>query len=162
MKQNEYQAQFALWAVMASQIIISADLRSLPKAQPSCFEMLLNREILAVHQDSAAYAPKLVFSKNVSSIVPRDGHNETKITITAQAFSRKMHDDSVAVALLNRQDHGSQTISVEWTDLGLHVSTSCTVRDLIAQKDLPDATGSFSASLGSHDVSLVRLDCGSA
>ena len=53
MKQNEYQAQFALWALMASQIIISSDLRTLPADQPDCFKMLLNREILHVHQVTA-------------------------------------------------------------------------------------------------------------
>jgi alpha-galactosidase len=160
MKQNEYQAQFAVWALMASQIIISSDLRTLPSDQPDCFKMLLNREILRVHQDPAAHAPKLVFTKNISAIVPHDGHNETRVTITAQAFSRKMHDGSIALGLLNRQDHGSQTISVSWVDLGLHATASCKVRDVIAQKDLADANGSFSANLGSHDASLVRLSCG--
>lgn len=161
MKQNEYQAQFALWALMASQIIISSDLRALPKAQPDCFKMLLNPEVLQVHQDPAAHTPKLVLSQNISSIVPHDGHNETRVTITAQAFSRKMHDGSIALGLLNRQDHGSQTINVSWSDLGLQGTELCNVRDVIGQKDLPDANGSFSANLGSHDASLVRLSCGS-
>ena len=161
MKQNEYQTQFALWAVMASQIIISADLRSLPKTQPDCFKILLNREILAVHQDPAAHAPKVVMSKNVTSIVPHDGHNETRLTITAQAFSRQMHDDSIALVLMNRQDQGTQSVRVTWAELELDESSSCRARDLIAQKDLPDAKGSFSATLGPHDASLVRLSCSS-
>ena len=162
MKQNEYQAQYAVWALMASQIIISSDLRTLPADQPDCFKMLLNREILEVHQDPAAHAPKLVLTRNVSAIVPHDGHNETRVTITAQAFSRQMHDGSIALVLLNRQDHGSQAIDVSWADLGLHANVSCKVRDLISQQDLLDANGSFSANLGSHDASLLRLRCGTA
>ena len=54
MKQGEYEAQFATWAVMASQMIISADLRTLPQSQPDCFKLLLNADILAVSQDPAA------------------------------------------------------------------------------------------------------------
>jgi hypothetical protein len=40
-------------------MILSADLRNLPKDQPECFKMLLNTEILAVNQDPAAHAPQV-------------------------------------------------------------------------------------------------------
>ena len=36
MKQNEYTAQFATWAVLASPIVFSADMRSLQQTQPAC------------------------------------------------------------------------------------------------------------------------------
>ena len=57
MKQQEYQAQFAVWAVLASPMIISADLRSLAQAHPDCLAMLKSPEVLAVNQDPAAHAP---------------------------------------------------------------------------------------------------------
>ena len=36
MKQNEYTAQFATWAVLASPIVFSADMRSLQQTQTAC------------------------------------------------------------------------------------------------------------------------------
>ena len=48
MTQDEYTAQFATWAALASQMIISADLRNLQSAQPECFKLLKNADILAV------------------------------------------------------------------------------------------------------------------
>ena len=162
MKQAEYQAQFAIWAVMASQMIISADLRTVQTTQPACFKLLLNQDILAVSQDPAAHAPEVVLSQNASTVVVKDGHNETKVSVTAQAFSRRLHDGSVALVMLNRRDRGSLTLTVTWAELGVAASGPCKVRDLIAQKDLPDATGSFSASVGPHEAQMVRVSCSGA
>ena len=87
MKQAEYQAQFGIWAVMASQMIISADVRTVQTTQPACFKLLLNKEILAVSQDPAAHSPSVVLSQTV--VVGKAGHNETKILVTAQVRTRK-------------------------------------------------------------------------
>lgn len=45
---GQAQAQFALWAILASPLFISADLRSI---RPEFRSILLNREIIAVSQD---------------------------------------------------------------------------------------------------------------
>ena len=168
MKQNEYTAQFAVWAVMASQLILSADMRTLPTSQPDCFKLLTNSEILEVNQDSAAHAPRLLFSHNVSVIEKRDGRNMTRVVTTAQGFSRKLHDGSVAVVLLNRQDRGSLTLTTSLAALGLgggqhEHATTCRVRDLLARTDLPAVAngGSLSLTVGSHEERMVRVNCGS-
>ena len=185
MTQDEYTAQFATWSVLASQMIISADLRNLQSAQPECFKLLKNADILAVskvtrdpspnhaskncqltctvwEQDAAAHAPTVLFTNSVNSTETRDGHNVTKTTVTAHGFSRKMADGSVALLFLNRQDRGSLTLTATWSELGLPSSASCKVRDLIAQQDLPSAAGNFSASVGSHRAQFVRISCGSS
>jgi len=151
MKPGEYQAQFAVWAVMASPIIISADLRSLQRAHPDCLAMLKNKEVLAVHQDLAAQAPTIIF-KNRTAIDAVTG-----AVVTAQGFSRMMHDGSVALALLNREDRGRIDLAVKWEDVGLPASTTCNVRDIINQQDLPKATGSYSSSVNAHTTNFVRI-----
>eukprot|EP00935_MAST-01C_sp_MAST-1C-sp1_P000085 g85.t1 len=153
MKQQEYQAQFAVWAVLASPMIISADLRSLAQAHPDCLAMLKSPEVLAVNQDPAAHAPVRFMQTNVTQ------PGSHRVQIAAQGFSRRMHDGSVAVALLNRGDAHSKTdLTVEWEkDLGLPAGVACEVRDLIGQKDLPKAHLSYTASLGSHEAALVRV-----
>ena len=85
----------------------------------------------------------------------------TRVTTTAQAFSRQMHDGSVALVMLNRQDRGSLALTVSWAELGLGPPTRrCKVRDLIAQKDLPEAAGSVTASVGAHGAQMLRVSCG--
>jgi hypothetical protein len=101
----------------------------------------------------------VVLNQNVSVVVPRDGHNETRVLTTGQAFSRRLHDGSVAVVMLNRQDRRSMTMTLELGDLGLPPAHPCKVRDLIARQDLPDSTGNFSAGVGAHEAKLVRISC---
>ena len=59
--------------------------------------------------------------------------------------------------MLNRRDRGSLTLTVTFAELGVVVSGPCKVRDLIAQRDLPDAIGSFSASVGACFVSFYAV-----
>ena len=151
MKLTEYQAQFALWALLASPMILSADLRSLQKAHPDCLAMLKNKDVLSVNQDSAANAPTVVFKNQTDAV--------TGEVFMAQAFSRVLGDGSVALAMLNREDHGSVSVEVSWEQIGLPAGASCAMRDLLAQTDLPKSIGSYSKEVNSHEVQFVQVTC---
>ena len=158
MSQHEYTAQFATYAVLASPIVISADLRAGsvlhtdPKAKACLDGLLKNKEILAVHQDAAANAPTMLFGSNSSGLAMS--------SVSGQGFSRKMADGSAATVFLNRQDKGSLTMTATMAQLGLPAAGgACTVRDLINGKDLPKATGSFTAAVGSHSAGLFLITC---
>ena len=56
----EYRAHYAVWAVLASPLILGVDLRTLAHDHPDCLELILNPEIVAVNQDPAARAPALI------------------------------------------------------------------------------------------------------
>ena len=78
MTQDEYTAQFATWSVLASQMIISADLRNLQSAQPECFKLLKNADILAVSKVTRDPSPNhtsktasLQYGVRVGSRMPR-------------------------------------------------------------------------------------------
>ena len=62
----------------------------------------------------------------------------------------------IAVVLLNRAD-APATLSVTWAELGIPPGQHMRVRDVANRKDLPVAIGKFSAIVGTHDVSFVRL-----
>lgn len=49
-------------------------------------------------------------------------------------------------------------ITVSWKQLGLPAGTPARVRDLYAEKDLGEFTGSFTAEVWAHDVVAVRID----
>eukprot|EP01052_Picozoa_sp_SAG31_P018442 SAG31_NODE_1306_length_8889_cov_17.337315_10_plen_157_part_00 len=140
----------ATYAVLASPIVISADLRagSVLYTEPrgkACLDGLLkNKAILDVHQDPAAHAPVMLNDSNRTM-----GHG----------FARKMADGSVAVIFLNRQQNAPLAMSTSWDELGLPDGKVCAVRDLINGKDLPKATGRFGTKVASHSASLVRIRC---
>lgn len=168
MQQHEYTAQFAAWSVLASTMIISADLRGLQHTQPACLELLTNAEILDVSQDIAAHAPNVLFSlsgddeENDEAVYTINGaRGGTSRGPVAQGFSRRMADGSVAVLLLNREDGRSyHTLSANWTALGLPSPSHCAVRDLINKAYLPNVTsGSFSARVAPHSAAFVRISC---
>ena len=80
--------------------------------------------------------------------------------MVAQGFAREMADGSTAVVLLNRADHGSATLTATWASLGLKPGVTCRARDLLGKRDLPNATATLTAVVGSHGAMFVRLsDC---
>lgn len=114
-------------SVLASPLIISADLRTIAKDHPDCLALMLNPEIVAVNQDPAGLAPFLVSqrtngtsqtnkqtsqtNKQTSASARTDSgikngiaheKNVTTSNIISQVFARALQGGEVAVVLLNR------------------------------------------------------------
>lgn len=152
----EYRAHYSVWAVMASPLILSADLRTIARDHPDCLALMLNAEIIAVNQDAGGRAPFLV----------KQSTNSTEIShssITSQVFARPLGSLSVgasgfevAVVLLNRDEMPS-ILSVSWSELGIASDKTVAVRDVIAQKNIPPRKNGFQATIAKHDVSFLRL-----
>src|SRR5689334_6207234 len=53
----EYRSHFSLWSIMAAPLLIGADLR---KVTPQTFEILENREVIAVNQDKLGVQGKVI------------------------------------------------------------------------------------------------------
>jgi alpha-galactosidase len=165
----EYRAHYAVWAVLASPLILGNDLRSIAAAHPACLKLLLNADIVKVNQDSGGFAPRLVWQHPPPSTV-----NITSPEIRAQAIARPLSGGRVALLMLNR---GASAISLAttWEQLGVGSSgNSSSIRgsggssdinsggkmqvyDVIAQHDAGTAVDKFSAVVPSHDVSFVVL-----
>jgi alpha-galactosidase len=74
---------------------------------------------------------------------------------STQVWARTLSNGDVAVALLNRGT-STASVSVDFKTLGI-TATSATVRDVINQADLPDATGSVASGLAPTSLVLYRL-----
>lgn len=65
------------------------------------------------------------------------------------------------MVLLNLHTTGGQyltsNITVTWEQLGLPPHRAAVVRDLYAEQDLAEATGSFTAAVHAHDVRVLRI-----
>eukprot|EP01105_Mastigella_eilhardi_P005559 TRINITY_DN17238_c0_g1_i1.p1 TRINITY_DN17238_c0_g1~~TRINITY_DN17238_c0_g1_i1.p1 ORF type:complete len:537 (+),score=140.89 TRINITY_DN17238_c0_g1_i1:140-1612(+) len=73
-----------------------------------------------------------------------------------EVWAGPLADGSVAVVLFNRRSVDAE-ITAQWSDIG--VSGKCTVRDLWARKDLGKFTGSYTATVPTHGVVMVKVAC---
>jgi alpha-galactosidase len=136
MTTTEYRSHFSLWCILAAPLIAGNDIRSM---SPEIAEILTNKELIAVDQDQLGMQGRRV---------KRDAELEV--------WARQLADGSRAVALLNRGP-AEKNISVTWSEIGYPDYLPASVRDLWARKDLGKRTGSFSATVESHGVVVVKI-----
>ena len=53
---SEYRAHLSIWAVLASPLILGADIRTIRQQHPECLELLLNPEIVSARPQFHACA----------------------------------------------------------------------------------------------------------
>jgi alpha-galactosidase len=131
----EYRAHFSLWCILNSPLFAGNDLRDM-----DCYtiETLTNTEVIALNQDSLGIQ---------ASKVKDDGN--------AEIYAKPMQDGSWAIALFNRSS-SSQNMSVNWkNDLGVDWSR-VSVRNLWEHADKGTFDDSYSVSVPSHGVVLIR------
>jgi alpha-galactosidase len=139
---EEYRTQMSMWCIMASPLITGTDIRNMSQATKDIF---LNKEAIAVNQDSAGIQGKRIKSSGGLEVWCKPlGAKDSPIK---------------AVALLNR-NASAATMTVNFADIGL--SGTVAVRDLWAKADKGNFTGSFSMSVPSHGCGLLKLATGTA
>lgn len=117
---DQSKAQLAIWAVLAAPFLLSADLRVI---KPEIKELILNREIIAVDQDTLGIQGKRLSSVNGI---------ETWIRPISPIVNN-MHSYAVAFVSKRTDGHG---YSFEFTleELGLTNILGYEVRDLFDSK----------------------------
>ena len=133
---EEYRASYSIYAVLASPIIISADLRTIATEHPDCLAMLKNKELLAVHQDALAKPGALLRQRTNSS----SGNTTRTTDIVEQVFSRELAPPAAgcaarAVGMFNRAE-APTNMTVTWAELGRPASGApYSIRDVWANNE---------------------------
>ena len=139
---DEYQTSFSLWCIMASQIVIATDVRNMSDTQK---RILLNEEMLAVHQDKLARAGGRVGFGNCS-----EGPN------VCQIWLRNV-TDGVVIATYNsgKQAHNITFNATRVANLNV---SAMKIRDLWLHTDLGSFNGSFTAkAVPPHGTKVYKL-----
>jgi alpha-galactosidase len=136
MSDDEYRAHFSLWAIMAAPLMAGNDVRTM---SPATRDILTNRDVLAVDQDSLGV----------------QGWLAEQSAPGLQVWVKPLADGSRAVALLNRSGAEAE-ISADFRAIGL-AAPRAAVRDLWAHADRAIATGVYTSRVPSHAVVLVKL-----
>ncbi|MFF0789198.1 NPCBM/NEW2 domain-containing protein [Streptomyces spiralis] len=135
MTDTEYRTHFSMWSVMAAPLLIGSDLR---KASPATFDILDNKEVIAVDQDPLGKQGAVVSSEGGRWVV-----------------AKEMKDGSRAVALFN-ESGAPQRIATTARAVGLPDADAYTLRDLWQHRSYNTA-GAISATVPAHGTVLVRV-----
>lgn len=136
MTDTEYRSHFSMWAMLDVPLIAGNDLTHMSAAT---LATLTNAEVIAVDQDSLG-KQGLLISDNGSGL---------------QVWTKQVTGGTV-VALLNRSC-SSAILTVNWSDIGIRPGQIATVRDLWAHADLGVFSNSFSSTVPSHGVTLLKI-----
>ncbi|PWA77985.1 alpha-galactosidase [Artemisia annua] len=136
MTTEEYRSHFSIWALAKAPLLVGCDVRSMSKETS---EILLNKEVIAVNQDSLGVQGKKV---------KKNGDLE----VWAGPLAHK----KVAVVLWNRGWSTSQ-LTAYWSDIGLNSTTVVQARDLWAHSTHKSIKGQISATIASHACKMYVL-----
>jgi alpha-galactosidase len=142
MTRVEYRAHFSLWAMMAAPLIAGNDVRTMmdsTRAAAETRDILLNKEVIAVDQDSLG----------VQGTIVQASPSELQVWV------KPMADGSRAVLLFNRAPVSS-TITADWGRVGLKTKKA-RVRDLWAHTDSALVESRYAATVPSHGVVMLRV-----
>jgi hypothetical protein len=133
---TESQAHFSLWAIAGASLLAGNDITTMSSTTKS---ILTNSEVIAVDQD-----PLDLQAVKVS-----------EPSIGLQVWSKVLNGSGQrAVALLNRTG-STANITVNWSDISL--TGSAQVRDLWAHSNLGSFSSSYTASVPSHGVVMLKI-----
>ncbi|MFH1037908.1 MAG: putative Ig domain-containing protein [PVC group bacterium] len=130
---DEQYTHISLWALWSSPMLIGCPVEMMDEFTVG---LLINDEVLAVHQDPAGFPGKTVFNEDNSEIIVK-----------------KLSDGSVACGLFNRHDE-ARMVTAGWDLIGL--SGERRLRDIWRQKDIGTYDRRFSARVRPHGTILIR------
>jgi len=135
MTDTEYRTHFGMWAMLSAPLLIGTDLR---KATPATMNILENKEVIAIDQDTLGKQAKPI--KNADGLV---------------VMSKPLANGDTAVALYNSTDSAA-TISTSAKDLGLAGGSAYTLRD-VWKHSTTETAGAVSATVPAHGTTLYRV-----
>ncbi|WP_199812424.1 NPCBM/NEW2 domain-containing protein [Streptomyces sp. NRRL S-337] len=135
MTDTEYRSHFSLWSMMAAPLLIGSDLR---KAGPETFEILANKDVIALDQDA--------LGKQATVLASESG----RWTLVKQLAGGER-----AVALFNETDR-PQRIATTARALGLPQAAGYRLRDLWQHRDT-HTTGAIAATVPAHGTTVYRV-----
>ncbi|MCD6377150.1 MAG: glycoside hydrolase family 27 protein [Caldisericaceae bacterium] len=133
---SESRAHFSLWCVLAAPLIAGNDIR---KMTPEIRDILTNKEVIAVDQDSLGKQGRKV--KDLGDL---------------EVWSKELRDGSRAVVLFNRSKKSAK-IGISWEEIGMNKAALMKVRDLWKKKDLGVFKNGYSATVPPHDVIMIKV-----
>ncbi len=135
MSDDEYRTHMSLWAMLAAPLLAGNDLSTMT---PATLATLTNRDVIAIDQDALG---------RQGDRLSQEGQHEI--------WSKPLTGGAVAVALFNRADT-AEPITLQLASVS-GAGSSAKLHDVWTNQDVAAVDGSYTASVPSHGVVLLRL-----
>ncbi len=142
----EDRVHFAMWAMLASPLIMGNDLRS---ASATTLEILTNEEVIAINQDPLGIQAFRFYKEGYLDI-----------------WAKPLKNDEWAVCFVNMGDNDLQ-LNFDWTKEPIEDAlykrylnveeNSFVIRDVYNKTDIAKTGSNLKATIAKHDCLLVRL-----
>ncbi|KAL4483250.1 hypothetical protein ABPG74_019276 [Tetrahymena malaccensis] len=133
MTTHEYEAHFALWALLKAPLLIGCDVNNM---SADTLRILSNKEIIAINQDPLGIQGRRVLKT--------DQYQLWVGTIV----------DGIAVILFNTS---SQDSNLSFTFEQIGITGQAIIRDLYKHEDLGKFPNSFSTNVPTHGVAVLKV-----
>lgn len=143
MSLEEERTHFTMWCMMSTPLMIGCDLT---KISGDVLQILKNKELIAINQDSACLQAFVVKEM-------RDGNGDLTGEVWVKDLGAKNSPEK-AVAFLNRSDK-PLTISAKLSEIGLGGSVMC-ARDVVNHKDV-QIEDTISIEVPPHGAAALRI-----
>jgi len=132
----ENRSHFSMWAMLAAPLLAGNDL---PNMKPEIKDILTNRDVIAIDQDSLGKQAGHIYSNG-----------------EVEVWARDLKDGAKAIAILNAGSdvYSTHPFHLDLAKLGLHGSQKA--KDLWTGKEI-ELTNNMPLELASHDILLVRI-----
>jgi alpha-galactosidase len=146
MSVSEDRAHFSIWCLLAAPLIAGNDLRNMSRETR---EILTNREVIAINQDPLGVEGFQYSAKDKVEVwfKPLQDGDWAMVVLnrnaTAQKFTFDWKNEKVADSLSKREARFD--------------TTTYSLRDLWAKRDLGTTAHNLSAEVPPHDVLVLRL-----
>jgi len=131
---EEDKTHFGMWCIMNSPLLIGCDLTTI---KTTTLNLLKNKELIALNQDTLYQQAYIVAKKNDCHILVKDLE---QLGGTKRAF-----------AVYNPND-AAKTVQVDFVNLDL--AGTVALRDVFAQKDLGRFTGQYEVTVPAHGTRI--------
>lgn len=135
MTYEEDKAHFSMWAIMSSPLLTGNDLREMSK---DTLEILTNKEVIALNQDSLGIQAERIIKNNGLEIWYKPTKNYKQ----------------GAIALFNRRDEAAE-MTIPWKEIAMEGKIS--VRDLWEHEDKGIFEDSYSVTVAGHGIVVLAL-----
>ncbi len=138
MTYDEDKTHFTMWCMLNSPLLAGNDLREMSQ---QTIEILTNKEVIALNQDSLAYQARKLATYG-------------KQEIWAKPLG-SLKSGIVAVVLLNRSG-SSKTIELDLKSVGIDPNAAFTMRNLWTKTNIPSENLTF--EVPKHGVTVLRIE----
>jgi alpha-galactosidase len=140
MTDTEYRTHMSLWSMLASPLLAGNDLRTMT---PAIHDILTNREVIAIDQDS------------LGVLATRAWASDDSANVRKEIWTRPLAHGANAVAVFNRGPDSAQVL-VDFAKLGIDVRRK-PVRDLWEHRAVRLKGTTYVAAVPSHGVVMLRV-----